>query len=337
MKIKRTELLTRLQKASVGLSRNEVLEQSNCFVFTDGKIVTFNEQIMAVVKSPIEIEAVVIANDFMKLLAKFPDEEIDVDIKGNELIIKGNKKKAGITCFAENLLLVDAVPKPKKWSKLAEDTMDMLKQAARCCGNDEQFFKMTVVHATPDLIESCDNARLFRSDMETGFPEEILIPGASILAIAKYKIKKVSVGEGWTHFKTKGGHKFSLNSSHEDYLENVGDILTINDGHEIKLPRNLGEIVGRADVMKDDGLDPQITVSISENKMKITSRKDTGWYRETKKIKYTGPSFEFLINPKFLLEMMKRTRTVVVNETKMKIEDKGIQFVTSLVLPQTPA
>ena len=334
MEVERELLLKRLQKASVGLSRKEVQEQSNCFVFANGTITTFNGDIMAVVKSPLDIEAIVTADDLIKLLSKFPDEKIKIIKKEKELIIKGKKKKAGITCFAENLLQVDNVPTPKKWGKLSADTVDMMKQAARCCGKDDQQYIATCVHVTPDLVESCDNFRLFRATMKTGFTKEILIPASFVTTISKFKLEKVSVRKGWTFFESKNGHMFALRSSHEEYHDSVDKLLEMEDAHEIKLPNNLGEIVGRAEVMKDDELDPQITLSISEDKLKITSRKDTGWYRETKRIKYSGEPFEFIINPQFLMDMMKKTRKVFVNSERMKIEDKDIQFVTCLVRQQ---
>jgi DNA polymerase III sliding clamp (beta) subunit (PCNA family) len=330
MKIKRTTLLETLQGVSIGLSKKVFLEQSNAFVFTTNRLITFNDEILASVENPLDFEAVIIADDLLRLLSKIPDDEIDIKKEGEEVIIKGKRKSAGVTCQAEVLLPIDAVPEAGDMFDIEPNVTDMLKQAARSCGQDETQFLSTCVHVTPKRIEACDNFRFFRINMKTGFGEDVLIPAGAIHALTKNKLKGVCVGEGWAHFHAEGGLEFSVRCSHANYHQDLDSLLKMEDEHKISLPANLAEIVSRAEVMNDPGFDARIAIKISEGKLVLSSRKDTGWYKERKRIKYTGEPFEFYIHPQFLVEVLGKTREILIDKKKIKFQKDDIQFVTAL-------
>lgn len=342
MKVKREELLTALQFAKLGTSlRGEMLEQSNSFVFVDGNVVTFNDEIKTTSHSPLgDIEAAVIADDLLRLLEKLPDEEIEVGIKkgkkGHELSIKGKKRRAGVTCFAEITLPYDEIPKPEKWSKLGEGVVEMLQHASHICGNNITDELTTYVHVTPDYIEASDNRRLLRADMETGFPEECLLPAKSLKVISSVDIRRVSVGEGWVHFRASNKGIISIRCSHQKYHKDMDKVLNMGDNPQaISFPANLAELVGRAAVMLDTEGGGYIQVELDDGQLTLSSQRDTGWYAEDKRVKYSGTPLSFYIKPTFLQQLLERTRKAEVSEDggKMKITADHIQFLTALVLP----
>lgn len=331
MNVNRVSLLASLQEASLGLSSKENLEQSNCFCFSEGSLVTFNDQILVRLKSPLDFDGVVIATDLVKVLEKFPDDEVDVIRKGSEIVIKGNRRTAGISCEAEVRLPFETVPKPEKWSKLAEGASAMLQQAARTCGHDETQFLTTVVHVTPQRIEACDNYRLFRADGPTGFPEEILIPASGIEGLMKLAVIRTCIGKGWVHFRLDSGTSVSVRASHEKYHDGVDQLLKLKNGEDVSLPGNLEDIISRAQVMNDNTFDARISVAIQDGQIEVTARKETGWYKERKKVTYKGQPLIFDINPAFLSEVLKRTTDVVVGDGRMKIAVDNITCVVSLI------
>lgn len=336
MSIKRESLVNALQFAKFGLSeKGESIEQANAFVFTEDSLVTFNDEILTKSKSPLPIKVAIVAADFLKLLEKIPDEEIEVSMKGEEVRIKGAKREAGVTAFKEILLPFSSVPSPGEWSKVKDGVMTNLMQAARTCGSDVSNELTTMVHVTPDLIEGCDNFRLFRATLKTGFPAEVLIPKATVLKLDGLGVEAVSVGEGWAHFKTDSG-VLSVRCSHQKYMEGLDNILKIGDAEKLSLPNNLGEILSRAEVMLDKA-DPEakVVIRIEPGKLFTTSRKDGGWYKEEKRIKYDGPEIEFLAHPKFLVDMLERTRDVLISGgTRMKMEADGVEFMVALTVPE---
>lgn len=322
--------MARLNDASLGLSTKESLQQSNCFVFANGRLITFNDEIMVRTSSPLDFDMVVNATDFMGIVSKIPDDEIDVSRRGGEVVVRGKKRKAGIACVTEVVLPVDAVPVPDKWHRLADGALAAMMQAARTCGKPDDDYLSTVVHVTPDRVEACDNVRMFRVDGPTGVPGELLVKAHPLLELEGTDAVKVALSAGWVHFKTAGGAEIALRADAAKYHPDIDAILTLDKPAKVTLPTNLGEIVGRAEVFLSGDRDARIGVRIADNDLVLTARKEGGWYKERKRIMYAGRVLDFEINPKFLVEILSRARDVMVDARKMKIAGDRTQFVVSL-------
>lgn len=333
MNIGRGLLLSKLNEAAIGLSSKEILEQSNCFIFKDGRLTTFNDDIMVRMASPLDFDMVVNATDLLAILAKIPDDEIEITRTDNEVRINGQRRTAGLAVASEVHLPLDAVPSPVKWSRLGEGVAGLLQQATRTCGKDETQYLATCVHVTPELIEACDNQRLFRVNCTTGFPDRVLIPAASMDMLEGLEVMKVSIGKGWVFFKTLGGAEVALRCSHEDYQKGIDQLLELKEPETMTLPANLKEMVERAEIFNTAAYDARVSIHINKGELTISSRKDGGWYKERKKIRYEGRELEFEINPKFLVEILSRTRDIEVDDRRIKIISGNIQFVVALLMP----
>jgi len=334
MKVNRKKFIEALYFASLGVaSRYETLEQSNCIIFAGSDLITFNDEIMTRSPSPLPeaITLAVLANELIKVVEGMPDDELEVNSTDTEMVIKGKRRSAGITAQAEINLPYDAVPAPGKWSKLAEEVSGHLQQAARTCGRNANEELSTMVHVSPDLVEACDNWRFYRASISTGFQDEILVPGASLLRLGKLKMKRVSISDGWIHFRTGAKQIVSVRCSYEPYHTELDQLLEMDGATEVKFPPNLNETITRTAIMIDAQDDPYVRVQLEDRQFVMEARKDVGWYRETRKIKYDGPDMIFDVQPVFLTEILQRARTVlIIPEVKMKMEAEGIQFVVAL-------
>ena len=345
MLIARGALLERLNEARPGLSTKEVLEQSHCFVFSEGTLLTFNEDILVRTTSPVDFTAVVNAADLLGLLAKLPDDEVDIDLVEGEIRIKGmgspNKeggpsarkssgRRAGIAAATDILLPLNTVPIPEKWSRLGEGALGGILQAAKCCGNDEAQYLATCVHVTPELAEGCDNLRMLRWTGPTGFPSDCLLPAGSVNALEGMEVKKLAVAEGWCHFRVSSGAEISLRISSEPYHSEIDQVLKMKKPEKLLLPANLKEIIKRTEFAFGADADPVVTVALSEDLLTIRCRKEGAWYKERRAVEYRGRRLEFDINPQFLLEILERTREVAVDESKIKIAYDNIEYVATL-------
>lgn len=329
MKVDRQEVLKALTVASVGLTKREILEQSNAFVFVDGEVITFNGEILTRGKSPLEIEGAVPAEDLLKILSKLPDEEVDIRMRSGEMIVKGKRRSAGITRMSDVHLPFEDVPKPKKFRPIPEVLMGVLRQAAYVCGRDETQPRTTEVHVTPSMVESSDNYRLFRYEAETGFREGALIPAASINAIGPLTIEAVSQRGGWVHFRVPGGATLSLRGSVGDYPD-LGPHLELDSPEKVILPRNLADILARAEVMQDSDYDAIVDVTIADGMLTLKASKDSGWYRESKRIKYDGRPLRFHVHPRFLADVLQKTNKVLIREDRLKLVAGEAVFVVCL-------
>jgi len=325
----RLDLLKKLNAVSAGLSKKELLEQSNSFVFSGKQLITFNGEIMCRTKNPFNFDCVVRAEELVKILTRMNDEEIKVTLDDNEIVIKGRGKAAGLSCEAEVLLPFSNVPRPKEWFEVGKGVAKILQQAAMTCGVDESMPQTTCVHIEKNKIEACDNFRMYRCKIKTGFPVEMLIPAMSLKAVKGHKMKAVSSTKEWLHFKSGDGCIFSLRCYADKYHNQLETLLKVK-GAKIQLPAELRETLERAEVMVDVGYEAEVTLQIEDNVLIINSRKDGGWYKEKKKLKYKGTPLSFKVNPAFLVEILEKTRTVIVGKGRMKIETDNVEFMVCL-------
>lgn len=337
MIIQRGALLAKLNEARIGLAQKPTTEQSNCFAFAGGKLTAYNGEIMCRLPNPLDFDAVVNATDLIEILAKIPDEDIEITLRGDEIRVSDlkRKRKAGITCTTEVTMPLDSVPAPEKYTRMGDGVLTALQQAARTCGTEDTQYLITCVHITPDLVEGFDNSRMLRVTAPTGFPSDVLIPATTVMLLEGLEITKVALADGWCHFKTAGGTEISARASNQPFVKNIDAVFRMNDESSLTLPSNLAEMIERAEVFHNGGFDATVGIRLADGELLITSRKEGGWYREKKRIKYEGRALAFDINPKFLVEVLKRTRDVLVDDRKLKIEIGGLQFVAGLKPKET--
>jgi len=326
---KRAEVITVLNGLKCILTPNEVLEQSNAFVFKDKKIFTFNGEIFASADYDIGIKQPfsIVGADFLKLLEKFPDDQIGIDLDGNELVLTGKRKKAGITIFKEILLPYTEVPEPGKLFKVSENFFHYLFQCAQICGRDHTNPKTTHVHVRKNFIEATDRYRVFRVDVTTKFiKREIMIPSDSILLLGNKTIKKAGIKDNWLHLLSENGIRYSLRCSEIEYFDDemLHSILNI-DGVSGSFPKTISDTIERAQVVQDQLGEAHIT--LKENALKIRTEKDGVWYEEKRSIKYSGKSISFTVSLNFLKEILSKTKKVIFGESSIKIEKDNFHFV----------
>lgn len=109
----RKDLLKRLKMAQVGVSDRGILEQSECFVFTDGRIIAFNDEVLVNTKGLKGIEGAVRANELILFLERYPDKEVTVEIDQSKLKVKGKRRQANLTLERKIRLPFITVPKPE--------------------------------------------------------------------------------------------------------------------------------------------------------------------------------------------------------------------------------
>lgn len=334
MRIEREGMLKRLKLVSLGISTHGVIDQSNCFIFSGGRVAAFNDEILVRAKVPGDFEGAVSADELISLLEKFPDDEIEMiqDEDRGQLCLKGARRKAGIPLQNEIHLSLGDVPKPSGWAELPTGVFDHLQNAARVCGKDDVWNMTTCIHMTPDLVEACDNHRLFRIEIETGVSEEIFLSGSSVYALNSLCPSKVAAADGWCHFRVPGGVVSIRCRDSAEYpdLEKLCDV----DGTSIRLPAVLKPAIARARITSEGvGNTTRISVTVQKDYVTIQSRSGKGWYKERVETDYTGPRLAFDVHPDLLVQILDRSREVVVDDKRMGGRLGDAQFVIALMSP----
>ena len=334
MKINKKELQEALSIVKPGLSNKEMIEQSTSFAFIKGKVITYNDEIS--ISHPIEgidIEGAIQAEELYGLLGKLKQDEIDISIKGNELILQAEKIKAGVSLQEKiTLPLMDDIKEISEWKELPPDFIEAMKFTIGSCSNDMSQPVLTCLHINKNgYIESSDNFRLVKFVLK----EEILIdtfllPVTSVIQVIKLNPVKIAEGKGWVHFQTEEKTIISCRIL-EDKYPNTLKFYDVQ-GMTFDFPKTTLEALERASVFakRDYFLDESIEIHIENKKLIIKSKSDSGWFEEKLNIRYTGKPIIFVVTPHLLKDILIKTNTCVLNEKMIKFEGSNWQYVSSL-------
>jgi DNA polymerase III sliding clamp (beta) subunit (PCNA family) len=304
MKVNREELLKQLESVTAGLSTRETVEQSSCFVFKNKRAITYNDEMACSIDCCLDVEGAIQAMPLLNILRKLKEDDLIITVDNNELHIKGKKRWAGIRLEKEIQLPIDSVEEPGKWKTLPEKFTEGLAIVEQCAGKEEAFFYVTCIHICPDYIEACDNHQLSRYYMETGVKEPTLVKRDSLKHLIALDMTKFSMTAAWMHFKNPAGLMISCRRYSEEEYPNTGKELK-HEGEKIILPKGLKEAAERAQVFSSENPESDvISVKIRPGKIKVEGIGVSGWFRESKKVKYNGESLSFTITPKLLMELV---------------------------------
>lgn len=324
LKVAREDFLGILEQMQPGLSPREIVQQSSCFVFADGRITTFNEEVACQAASglPDNFKGAVQAGSLTEILRKLPDEYINLSMTKSKMIVMGRNRKTGITMEREILLPIDSVEAPKKWIRLHEDFTDAITIVQECASRDQSAFTFTCIHIHPDFMEACDNLQLTRYALETGVPKPFLVRRDSLKHVPSFQFTKFSLSENWMHFKSKKGLVMSCRRYSEKF-EDLSSLLK-SKGTPTVLPKALGEAAQRCEIFsKENSDDNVLNVELRPGLLRIRGEGATGFHMEAKKLKYDGKVMKFRIAPKLLVELLKRHTDCTISKKHRLLVDGG--------------
>ncbi len=328
-RIDRMELLQRLEAIQPGLSPRDIVEQSSCFVFKDGLIQTYNDEIACRIKSPFKFTGAVTAAPLLAILNKLKEDDVEVEPTEEELLIIGKKRRAGIRMDAEITLPIDSVEKPKKWRPIHEDFVEAISIVHECAGTNQEEFALTCVHIHPKYIEACDNHQLTRYRISSGVTVAALVRRDAIKHIISLDMTEFAETETWIHFRNPTGLMLSCRRFIEEF-PNLSPILKV-EGEPTTLPKGLADAADKAEVFsKENADDNQVMVELRPGKLRIKGTGTSGWYSEVKKLKYNGKAISFQISPRLLMELTKRHNECLVSEERLKVDGGKWVYVSCL-------
>ena len=216
-KVNREKFLHQLESVQPGVSSREILEQSSCLIFKDGRVTSFNDEVSCSSPSslPKSITGAVRSEPLLAIVQKLGEEEIEVSCTTEELLITGKRKQIGCRLEAEIVLPIDVVEKPEKWIKLHEDFADAVAIVEKCAAKDESQ-KTGFVHIHPKWLEACDYFQLARWPMVMGIKKAFLVRQSSIRHVASLGMTDFAETESWVHFRNAGGLIFSCRRHAEE-------------------------------------------------------------------------------------------------------------------------
>lgn len=332
MIVEREQLLKELESVAPGLSAREVIEQSSCFVFQNGSVATFNDEIACFQGSCLNIEGAVQADKFLALLRKMSDKTIDITAEKEELRIKGKSgRRAGIAMESKIALPLDSIVKPKSWQPLSEDFHEAITMVETCVGRDQTQFHLTCIHICPDWIEACDNVQVARFSIKTNIKKPILIRKEALKHVVSLGMTEFGKTKHWAHFRNPNG----LNISCRLYVESYPDATDLfkTKGIKTQLPKGIEKAVERASIFSSTNVnEDHVAVKVTGGKVSVRGEGAAGWYTETKKINYSGKPLLFTISPYLLNEIVSKYSECHIGKGRLKVEMGKFVYMTVLGL-----
>lgn len=333
MRVSRENLVRSLERSAPGLSSGqETVEQSSCYVFSKGKIQTFNEEIYCATQCDLNgFVGAVRSGPLLTMLRALPDKEVDIESGDGEITISGKSRRTAIKYEKTVSLPVNLVEKPGTWMDLPEEFNEAADIVYKCAGEDQSSFERTCVHFHPKRIEATDNFQLIRHAMKFGHTEPFLLRKDSVKAILPLGMTKYSETESWVHFTNPTNLLVSCRKWQGDFPD-LSPILAI-EGTAVVLPKGLSEAAERAMIFSSEDKDSDwVSIDLTADRIKVRGEGISGWYTETKKAKYSGPPIKFLISSKLLSELIKNYTECTVTDRLLKVSTGKLKYAAVLMV-----
>jgi len=335
MEIKKELFLEKLDAIKPGLSNKDIIEFADSVTFVEGLMITYNDVIA--VKCPLEskIRGTVKADKLYSHTQKVkPDKEgrIKLIIKGDDLVIKSGRSKAGIPINQEGQISLEELGKKiKKWKKLPSDFTEGLRLSIFSAGTDASEPKLTCLHISGNQVQSSNGHRAFRYEMEKSVSKEFLLPAISAVSILNHPIKKYNVTKNWVHFKTKDEIIISCRMYADTSFPDTSFLFDIK-GKYFVFPDKLKSVIDRAvDFIGEDDEDKNIKISFEKKQMLVESKSDGGWFEERLKLE-SKKQAGFEISPFFLKDILKTSMKAKLDQKKglLKFTADKWQYVVNV-------
>lgn len=339
MKIAREKLLSALTAVQPGLASKEIIEQTQSFIFRDGHVTTYNDEVS--VRHPVELDisGAVKAEELHTLLKRTAADTLDITIKDDkELVVRTPNSEAGIVLEAEIRAPLDVVqapePSDKGWQSLPSNFLDALRFCATTVATDMSRQILTCVHLHEDRAESTDTFRITSFTLAGEVPEPMLVPGAVIKFLQQYKFLGYMHRNEWLHFTTAEGAVFSCRTLAGQF-PNLSRFLDMK-GRAFKFPEGLDAVVQRAVVFtasQDFQADQYIEIAVKPGMLRVASKGSHGHFKELVKLPdYKGEEFKFSIHPEFLSAAYSMLRTCEVSDSQLKLVGTNFTHLLNLVV-----
>lgn len=313
----------------------------NCFCFRRGKVRTFNEEVSVSARSglPKEFTGAVQSKSLLAILKKITERKLRAvfDPAAGRVTIRANGKGVALR-YAEKIILpLDACPPPAEdgWEKLPAAFGEAVSIVQECAGTDATKTAMACVHLHPNWVEATQKFQAVRYKIKLPLAAPVLVKPGGLRHVVSLDCTEVNADADWVHFRNEAGIVVSLRREDAKFPD-LGEMLEMDRGKTAELPDGLESAIERAEIFsKEDQDSNHLTVAIEDGVLTVTAVGMTGKYWEDAGVKYDGDPLAFLISPKMLAEVVRRSNRVEINKEKLRVKGPNWRYVTSLTDPET--
>lgn len=336
MQVDRKELLQQLQKVQAALGKKYRFDQAGCFVFTDGKIIAYDELSMIVSPTSLELEGAVYADELLQILNKLKNDTVTLSVEDAQIVLKAGRSKSGIRYEKEVLIPVSNILfdyDEKKAVKVPETLLPALLRAKFCAAKRDNDGKFNGIQVRDGFVYSTDRYRIFQAPVKGAKKmPTFLIPFGCIDALVSHAPTHMHITEKWAFFRNADGLlicvRLILPDTDDPYPDLSGHMDV--EGHELIMPAGILEAIDKANVFTRTAHEDEMFVELTLKPGQVIVRGEGGfgWYEESVVAKeYQGDALTFASHPEFLRDILPLVQAATLGENTILFEGEDFKYV----------
>lgn len=336
MQVQRKEFLDQLTKVQAALGKKYRFDQAGCFIFTDGKIVAYDELSMIVSPTSLELEGAVYADELLQILNKLKTDAVTLTVGESEIVLKAGRSKSGIRYEQEVLIPVSSILEAyaeDKAVKVPDGLLPALKRAKFCAAKRDNDGKFNGIQVREGAVYSTDRYRIFQAPVKGGKKlPTFLIPYSCVDAVAAHEPTHMHITDKWAFFRNAEGLLICVRLIHpdaDDPYPDLADHMAV-EGHELIMPPGILDAIDKANVFTKTAHEDEMFVELSLKPGQVVVRGEGGfgWYEESVVAKeYQGEAVTFASHPEFLRDILPLVQTATLGENTILFEGEDFKYV----------
>jgi hypothetical protein len=314
MDINTKELIDILSSAINASSDKKIVEEYGMYLFLKNKIVTQNEDVFFIHKTPFSFKEKmgIFAKELLKLVKSIKSETLQLEQKENSLVLLWEKAKVSIRYFNFEDSIIDEQTGffvSRKWDKLdvielPDDFYIKLEKVIVCASTDLMREALCAVHFKDDYIEATDGFCLIRTKFkEQIFENKFLLPvhNAKVLLKnrPKYVLKTEDESRLWFMNEEKTvvqGFRFFESDfvNTEELINNKEENVSVVFNERVKDSLLTAQAVS----------DSFISIAINNKKIDIMAEQENSTFHEELDLDNVVEDVRFEVLSKYLLRAM---------------------------------
>lgn len=333
--IDRKEFLKAIEMIRPGITSSQAVEQFSLILFSDNRMISYNNELAISVPFETDIEGGVAASEMYELLKKIKSSGVVLDNRGGEVVVSTEKTTAGFK-VSDDVEIPDLGiddMSADDWFPLPDNFMEAVGFCLFSAATDIGKGVFTCLNATGSKIESCDNFRLTRFELKDELAQPILLPRSAASILVNYAPVEAgySSAESWVHFRSEDGITFSTRTMDGEYpdLDNIIQM----EGDEVEFSADTKDTLGRAEIFAsgDDDQFKKVHMEIKKGAAICRAEGPQGWIEERMAISYKGKkAIKFDVTPSFLVQIIDKTKKVTIGD-RLSFEGKGFIHVVTIL------
>jgi hypothetical protein len=337
--VDKSNLLNALRALKIGVDAKAASGyQSDCFIFQDNWIYTYNEDVACFKKMGLGVNGAVNADTLIRFLESVSDEHIGVRDKDDGIAIY---VKSGVSVIKAEKTIELSVhdiehPNQADWRPVPECFADAVSMAESCVSHNNSDFLLSSIHVTPQFIESGDMYQLVRFDWDMPIKDSFLVRRERLGSIVEMGVSKVADTSSWIHFKTNVGVRIACRKYMEDYIGDVQDIVTKErKGVDVTIPSGLIKVISAASVFSDKPVEREddaveVRFKPDANKVVVVGTGIYGRFKGEAAIQYDGAPIRFMIRPKMLKQLIQQYKSCRLCDTCIVSTGDNFKYFVSV-------